>query len=338
MGVVLWTWLVASGGVVSPPGETDLVRYQATEPHMGVLFTLVLYAPDRDTANAGFDAAYARIRHLNGVLSDYDSSSEARQLCASAPHSLGVSVSDDLCRVLEHAQRLSVRTGGAFDVTVGPLTKLWRRARRRREYPPPDRLQDARSSVGYRFVELDAANRRVRLTRGDMRLDFGGVAKGYAADEALKVLLEKGIDRALVNASGDVATGRPPPGKMGWTVGIAPLEPGGPPSRFVQLAGAAIATSGDAFQFVEIDGVRYSHIVDPRSGNGISSRSSVSVIASDCTTADGLASAVSVLGPDKGLPLIEETPGGGAFIVILEDGGIRTVASRRFADYEENRQ
>jgi thiamine biosynthesis lipoprotein len=302
---------------------------------MGVLFTLVLYAPDRDTANSGFDAAYARIRQLNGVLSDYDSRSEARRLCAAAPHSQGVQVSDDLWRMLSHAQRLSRRTDGAFDVTVGPLTKLWRRAHRRREYPPADRLAQARRAVGYRYVELDEQQRTVRLTRPDMRLDFGGLAKGFAADEALKVLRERGLDRALVNASGDIAAGQPPPGKSGWKIGVAPLEPGGAPSRFLVLFDAAIATSGDAFQFVEIDGTRYSHIVDPRTGEGLRSRSSVSVIARDGTTADGLASAVSVLGPEKGMRLIEETRDTAAFIVVQENDKVRTLASQRFGEYEE---
>jgi thiamine biosynthesis lipoprotein len=335
MGVVLWMWVVASGGVASPPGETELVRYHVTEPHMGVLFTLVLYAPDRDTANRGFEAAYARIRQLDGVLSDYESGSEAMRLCAGAPHSQGVSVSVDLWRNLVHAQQLSRRTHGAFDVTVGPLTKLWRRARRRREYPPADRLAEAREAVGYRYVELDDENRTARLARPGMRLDFGGLAKGYAADEVLKVLREQGIERALVNASGDIAAGGPPPDKTGWKIGIAPLEPEGPPSRFLLLADAAVATSGDAFQFVEIDGKRYSHIVDPRSGEAIRLRSSVSVIAPDGIAADGLASAVSVLGPDEGMELIEETPGTAAFIVVQENGKVRTLASRRFRDYEE---
>jgi thiamine biosynthesis lipoprotein len=302
---------------------------------MGVPFTIVLYAQDRAAANRGFDAAFARIEGLGDVFSDYDATSEAMRLCASAPHSEGVPVSEDLWKVLARARALSRRTGGAFDVTVGPLTKLWRRARRRREFPPNDRLEEARNAVGYQLIQLDETNRRVRLTRADMRLDFGGIAKGYAADEALKVLRAKGIEQALVNASGDIAAGRPPPGKAGWKVGVAPLELDGPPSLFLRLANAGIATSGDAFQYVEIAGRRFSHIVDPRTGLGLARRSSVSIIASDCATADSLASAVSVCGPENGLPLVENTPGGAAFIVVLENGKVRTVASQRLGSYED---
>ena len=241
-------------------------------------------------------------------------------------------VSDDLWQLLRRADWLSRESDGAFDVTVGPVTKLWRRSRRRGELPPADRLEAARAAVGYRFVELDAAQPAIRLSRPDMRLDFGGIAQGYAADEAIEVLRELGIRSALVNASGDIAAAESPPGTPGWKIGIAPLEPGGPPSRFLFLKDAAISTSGDAFQYVTIGGQRYSHIVDPRTGLGLTTRSSVSVIARDCTTADGLATALSVLGPDKGLALADRLPDVAALVVFVRDGETVTRASRRFED------
>jgi thiamine biosynthesis lipoprotein len=336
MKALLCTWVAAAGGMFGSASAGGLERYDATEPHMGVSFTIVLYAADPETANRGFERAFARIEQLNGILSDYSSDSESLRLSAASPMDNGMPVSQDLWYLLHCAQALSRQSGGAFDVTVGPLTKLWRRAHRRRELPPSDRLEKARAAVGYRHVDLDDRQKTVRLTRPEMRLDFGGIAKGYAADQALKVLREMGMPRALVNASGDISAGDPPPEAKGWKIGVAPLEPGGPPSRFLRLANSGIATSGDAFQYVEIAGRRYSHIVDPRTGLGLTIRSSVTVIAPDGTTADSLASAISVLGPAAGLGLLEKTRGATALIVIEEDGKFRTVASPGFAKYEED--
>ena len=179
-------------------------------------------------------------------------------------------------------------------------------------------------------MQLDCPTQSVRLTAADMRIDLGGIAKGYAADEALRTLADRGIRRAIINASGDVVAGDPPPEAQGWKIGIAPLERGAPPSRFHWLANRAVATSGDAWQYVEIDGRRYSHIVDPRTGLGLTDHSSVTVLAADCTTADGLASAVSVLGPKEGLELIEKTPGTAALILRAPDGQAEVHQSKRF--------
>jgi len=296
---------------------------------MGVPFNIVLYAPDRATANRGFAAVSRRVARLEAIFSDYDSQSEVGRLCRNSPARQGEKVSDDLWKVLCRSQSLSARTDGAFDVTVGPLTKLWRRARRRREMPSPERLAEARTPVGYKHVRLDCRHHTVQLLAPKMRLDFGGIAKGYAADEALSELARLGITRALVDASGDIAIGDPPPSKKGWKIGIAPLEPGAEPSRMLLLANCAVATSGDAFQYVEIDGRRYSHIVDPRTGLGLTTRSSVSIVASDCTTADSLASAVSVLGVKDGLELVEKTSGVSALITEVSEGKTRTHESCR---------
>jgi thiamine biosynthesis lipoprotein len=209
--------------------------------------------------------------------------------------------------VLMAANSLSRRTDGAFDVTVGPLTKLWRRARRRGEFPANDLLLEARAATGYRNLRLDAAAKSAELLVPNMRLDLGGIAKGYAADEALASMAALGVTRAIVNAGGDVVAGNAPPSETGWRIGVASLERDSSPSRFLNIANCAVATSGDVWQFVEIDGVRYSHILDPRTGLGLTGRSSVTIVAPNGIAADSLASAVSVLGPRAGLKLVEET-------------------------------
>lgn len=301
---------------------------------MGVPVEVLLYAPDEPTANRAAAAAFARIKQLNDRLSDYDPHSELSRLSDTAGSGRMVPVGPDLWAVLHRAQALAARTGGAFDVTVGPLTKLWRGARRSKRLPSQSRLDAALAAVGYQHLELDESSQAVRLVRPGMRLDLGGIAMGYAADEMLKELHKHGVTRALIDASGDILAGEPPPGKDGWRIGIAPLEPGtGPPSKFLLLARAAVATSGDAFQYVTIDGRRYSHIVDPATGLGLSTPSSVTVVAPDCTTADSLSTAVSVLGPAKGLELVDETPRAAALVARQEDDGVKSYESKRLADF-----
>ncbi len=316
-------------------GTPELTKFESVERHMGVDFEIVVYAANEQSARAGFKAAFARIEKLNQAMSDYEPQSELSQLSRSAPTESPVEVSDDLWEVLRQSQEMSRKSGGAFDVTVGPLTRLWRRARRQKKLPTDRRLAEALESVGFQFIQLDPKKRTVALSESAMRLDLGGIAKGYAADQALLKLRERGLNRALVNASGDIAIGEAPPDKPGWKIGIAPLEAESPPSRFLHLNNCAIATSGDAWQSVEIDGRRYSHIVDPRTGLGLSDRSSVTVIAPNCTTADALASAVSVLGPAAGIQFVEKHHDASALIVQASDGQVETRQSTLFPSADE---
>jgi thiamine biosynthesis lipoprotein len=288
---------------------------------MGADFTVKLYAPDQQSADQAFQAAFNLIADFDKAMSDYDSESELSRLGKRSPTTEPLPLSDPLRSVLLRAQEIGETTDGAFDVTIGPLTKLWRRARRQKELPTEEERTSALKSVGWRNLVFDRNRERISLTKPNMRLDLGGIAPGYAADRALVKIRELGITSALVDASGDVALGDPPPGDKGWKIGIAPLKADHPPERYLTLANSAISTSGDAFRGVEIGGVRYSHIVDPKTGVGLNHRSSVTVIASNCTTADALATAVSVLGPQKGLEILEQFPGAHARIVWQDDAG-----------------
>lgn len=317
---MLITLLLTTAFLISgAPADDHLQRYRESRPGMGSTFEIIVYAPDEQTARRGLDAAFARIGQLNQVFSDYESESEACRLSHAAPMPEGVPVSAEMFTVLDYSVQLSRQTDGAFDVTVGPVSRLWRRARRQKQLPAPARLREAMAGVGYQHLQLDAAGRKARLAAPGMRLDFGAVAVGFAVDEALAVLKQHGLSRVLVNGSGDMAIGDPPPGETGWRVGVAPLEPDQPPSRLLRLAHCGISTSGDAWQYVEIDGRRYSHIVDPRTGVGLTQRSSVTVIAPNGMAADGLATAVSVLGAEKGLALIERTCGAACLMVCIEN-------------------
>lgn len=321
----------------SSDADSTLKRFEATEIHMGSSFTIVLYADDESHATRAFSAAFARIQALDRILSDYDEASELSKLSAQSPTPGPVQVSDDLWHALARADYFSRQTDGAFDVTVGPLTRLWRRSRRQKELPTAERLATALAATGYQAVRLHPETRSVELLRPNMRLDMGGIGQGIAADAALEELRKVGVPRAIINASGDIRAGDPPPGQTGWRVGIAPLDPKAPPSRFLSIANSAISTSGDAFQFVEIDGRRYAHIVDPKTGLGLTSRMSVTIGAPDCTTADALATAVCVLGLERGLAFLESQPQLGGHLVFVDDVGkvvVRT--SSRFDRFDQS--
>jgi len=318
-------------GSAQPEGQTP-ARFTLTQREMGVPVTTILYAPDEATATAAGRAAFQRIHELDAVLSDYDPESELRRVERTADAGKPVAVGADLFRVLARAQALARQSDGAFDVTVGPVARVWRRARQRGGFPLAERLDPARERVGYDLLRLDPEARTVTFTKPGMHLDFGGIGKGYAVDEALRVLREHGIGRALVDAGGDMALGDPPPGQLGWRIGIARLKADAPPSRVLRLKQTAVATSGDLWQYVEIRGRRYSHIIDPRTGKPLTERSSVTVVAPEGMTADGLASALSVLGPEKGLALVDATPGAAALIVLAPGGKIEVHESRRWKD------
>lgn len=274
---------------------------------MGAPWTITVHAASRRAGTDAITAAFAEIERLERILSDYDPASELSRLSAAAPTTEPVAVGADLWRVLVTAESLREKTAGAFDIAVGPLTSLWRQARRSGRLPQPDRLATARTAVGSGTVELVPETQSVRLPKPHTRLDPGGIGMGYAADRAVEVLATRGIASAMIDASGDVLVSAAPPGTDGWRIAVAPLRPGGTGETLV-LAHAAVTTSGDAYQAVEIDGVRYSHIVDPRTGVGVTGPSTVTVIAPDATAADALATAASVLGHAAGPAMIETCP------------------------------
>jgi thiamine biosynthesis lipoprotein len=272
----------------------SLQRFEAVEPHMGTLVRIELYAPSQAAAAEAFHAAFARIAELDDILSDYKPESELNRLCASPGP-----VSPDLFTVLQSAQKLAEDTNGAFDVTVGPVTHLWREARKHHRLPDPDALRDAGSRTGYRKLHLDAERRAAALEPG-MQLDLGGIAKGYAADEALAAITRLGIRSALVAMSGDLAFSDAPPGRRAWRIEAA--------GRVLELTNAAVSTSGDDEQHLDLDGRRYSHIVDPATGEPLADSFPVTVIARRGIDADALATALSVLGPERAREFLRTRP------------------------------
>jgi FAD:protein FMN transferase len=260
-------------------------RWEAVEPHMGTLVRITIYAENASL----IAAAFTRIRELDQKLSDYQPDSELNQVCRTA-HDHPVRVSDDLWRVLSAAQRLAAETDGAFDVTVGPITHLWRQGKLSG--------RETLAHCGWRNLVLK--DHTVFLKLSGMQLDLGAIAKGYAADEALARLRAHGVPQALIAVSGDIVAGDAPPGKKGWAIGV------GDTGRQMILHNAAVSTSGDSEQSLEVAGTRYSHIIDPKTGLGLTSHLMVTVVASRGLDADPVATAVSVLGEARGRALLSK--------------------------------
>jgi len=310
----------------------SLQRFEFSEPHMGTLFAITLYAPDQANAVQASQAAFQRVAELNRSMSDYDPQSELMQLCRK-PAGVPICVSDDLFDVLQQSQKIARLSGGAFDATVGPYIRLWRSARKQKALPSPEAIAAVVGSVGYEKIRLDPRAKSVTLLASNMQLDLGGIAKGYAADRALSVLRRYGITRAMVAASGDIAIGDAPPGRDGWILGIGSIDSSGDNlTKAVRLKNAAVSTSGDTEQFVEINDVRYSHIVNPMTGRGLTERIGVTIIANNATTTDALATAVSVMGVERGLRLINSLPEVSGLIVTLDGQQKRIVESKRFKE------
>ncbi len=285
-------------------------KFAFEKAEMGIRFTITLFAESEGTAKAAADGAFARIAELNHIFSDYEDDSELSLLSRTSGSGKKVPVSPELWLVLNRARQMAERTGGAFDPTCGPLTAAWRRARRKNELPSPALVEELRTRCGWQKLRLDPETKTAELLAPEMRLDLGAIAKGYACDQALKLLRERGHPISLVAGAGDMAAGDPPPDRKGWRISIDPLDAEGgapvPATVVVEIANCAIATSGDRYQRLQIGDKRYSHILDLRTGQPLMDHSLVTVIASDCMTADSLSTALSAIGPKDGPALVAE--------------------------------
>jgi thiamine biosynthesis lipoprotein len=298
-------------------GHDALTRFTYSEYHMGVDTRLVVFAKDQAAAEDACAATFNRIADLDSMMSDYRLDSELTRLSnqAGGPP---VKVSPELFKVLLRAQRISRQSGGAFDVTVGPLVQLWRAARKTGVLPSATAVAAARKLVGWAKMRLNPDTRTVNLTAPGMRLDLGAIAKGYAADEAQRVLKAHGISRAMVDI-GDIALSGPPPGKKGWTISVPDAGRDSKPVEML-LSNCALSSSGDTEQHVIIGGVEYSHVVDPHTGMALTNRVQATVIARDGFTSDPLSTCMTLLSPAARSRMLKAYPGVKAYVRVLRPG------------------
>ena len=316
-------WLTGLSGCILPDAR-PLTRFEYTERYMATPCDIKLYAATAEEAERAKTEAYAEIADIDAAMNDWNPDSEISRLSATAGSGPWVPVSPRLFEVLRSGWAIAQLSDGAFDVTVGPIVKLWRQAKQDQKLPSPEALRTALAAVGWLHLQLDHARRTALLEMPGMSPDVGGIAKGYACDQALAVLARHGITRAMVNTGGGMAFGDPPPGQSGWRIGLADTD------EVLVLSRCGVATSGDWERFVVIDGKRYSHVVDPRTGLGLTNRALVTVVHPEGMVADALTKTVMVRGADAGLKAIENLPETHAWMRWEEDGRTRTARTSGF--------
>ncbi len=270
-----------------------LRRFEYTQVHMGGAARIVLFCGDRRLAESAARAAFGRIAEIEQVCSDYRRDSEVVRLCDRAGEGW-IAISRDLYRVLEVGQRIAQASNGAFDITLGPLVALWRRMRQTGQMATEADLAAAKSLKGWQKLRLRPGF--AMLETPGMRIDLGGIAKGFACDEALMALRRHGFDRAMIEMGGDLRFGCAPPFEPGWKVRAGS-------GRSLRMDSCGLSTSGDSEQFVEIGGQRFAHILDPRTGLGLSRPVQATVEALSGLFSDPIATAVCVLGKSRGASL-----------------------------------
>ena len=312
-------------------------KFVFEKPAMGSPFTISIYAIDSAKAAQAASLGFHCADSLNEIFSDYIDSSELNRLNATSGQNRFVPVSEALFDILKYSIEAARLSDGAYDISMGPVVKLWRKARKEKRLPDLDSLKAAMQKVGYRFIHLNDKEKSVWLEKEGMLLDLGGLGKGYVAHAALSVIQSRGFKSAMVNAGGKIAIGEAPPGRKGWRIGITiPEEKEALLSRLLLLKNTSVATSGDIYQHLDINGKRYSHIVDPKTGIGMTRQRNVTVIAKDATISDWLATACSVLPEKKSFKLIKKIPGAALLISELQNGKLIRKSTPNFESYFEN--
>lgn len=309
-------------------------KFTFTEPKMGSPFSITIATGDSAGAARAAFTAFRLADTLNSILSDYIDSSEINRLSAASGQARYVPVSPPLFDILRRAQEAAEMTAGGYDITIGPVVRLWRRARKTGVPPTEADIASALGHCGYRHLHLNTVQRSVWLDIPGMQLDVGGLGKGFVAAAALRQLQQAGFEKAMVNAGGKIVTGDAPSAQSGWFIGInAPGEKERLLSILLSLRHNAVATSGDIYQYLEWHGKRYSHIIDPRTGIGLTRRRNVTAIAADGTTADWLATACSILSWRRSLKLLKHFPGAALLVTEMKRGRVIQKSSVTFKQY-----
>jgi thiamine biosynthesis lipoprotein len=326
--LVLILFCISAGAAPAQPR-----RFQFMEPKMGSPLHLVFYAGDSLKATALARQAFLLVDSLNRIYSDYDPDSELSRLNRTAGTGQFVPVSPALYALLGQSRIAWAASSSTFDITMGPLSWLWRKSRKEGRLPEDSAVQQARYKTGFRYVLFDTAAHRIQLFQKGMRLDLGGIAKGHVAQVVVDFLYSSGITAALADAGGDIACSGAPPGKSGWTVGInVPEQENELLNKTLEIENGAVATSGDVYQFTEHKGRRYSHILNPATGLGVTYQRNVTIVAPDGATADWLATACSILPVRKAKKLTRQY-NAALLIGVLKNGKIKFYKTKSLGQY-----
>lgn len=324
---VLFCFMILLSVPILTFSQTSKFTFQ--RPKMGSPLIITVFASDSLAILPIIDKAYRRVDTLNQIFSDYLVSSEINTICQKTQ--IWQPISTDLYRVLKTSEEAYKASDGAFDITVGQIVKLWRAARKVKTMPNNTDLQTALLKTSFKHIEIDKKKPQILFHTEGVLLDFGGIVKGFAAQEVVDILTKNGLPNCLVDAGGDLAVGTK---SGGWKIAISvPSSDKKIMPRFLSLQNQAVATSGDMYQFLEHNGKRYSHIVNPKTGLGLTHQRNTTVIAPDGAQADWLATACSVLPIRKALHLIKKYPNTALLILENKKGKIKSVQSPNFEQY-----
>ncbi len=273
---------------------------------MGNRFSISVVAEEESWALLQIEKAIEEVRRIESLLTTFNENSLTNQVNAMAGIE-AVQVSDEFFALVERANRISVLTDGTFDLSYGSLDKrFWNFDKEMKQLPDKNLASEAVSLINYRNIQLDSTNKTVFLKKIGMRIGFGGIGKGYAAERAKHVLIELGVKSGIVNASGDLTTWGTQPNGKAWTISVANPDNKFEALSYLSISGLSVATSGNYEKYVIIDGKKYSHTINPKTGFPVTGIKSVTIICPNAELADAMATPVTILGVEAGLSLINQ--------------------------------
>jgi FAD:protein FMN transferase len=306
LGALIW---IALSSVLFAQ-DTELVRFEYSERTMGTALKVVLYAKDKEQAAIVIDAGLNELKTRAVSINNYDRKSEVSCLSELKPNERR-DLGEYLGCLLGEAFRWHSLSDGAFDVTSGPVFQTWSEARKSGKLPSEEAIRQAQSRAGWKNVSLlDEKGRpsSIAFLKEGVSINVSGIATGYLLDHMMNTFQREGIRSAMIDIGGDIILSDPPPGKAGWTIDVAGLNADEKPIAQLMLKNCGVTTSGDLNQFVEIDGIRYSHLIDPTSGQPIRGRVSATVVAKRAIDADAGATAIAVMGWGKAKERLPQMP------------------------------
>jgi thiamine biosynthesis lipoprotein len=316
----------------TPLLQAQTRKFSYSEMKMGSAFNLIIVSADSNKANHLARKSYELVDSLNHIFSNYDSSSELSKINASAgllPYKMSTAMLD----LVQKSQYAYIQSKGAYDISIGPLSSLWRNARKAKLFPEASTVLATKKLVGLNQVKINKRLGTIFLPNANMQLDFGGIAKGYIAQWVINFLKANGIQQALVDAGGDIVMSGAPLNQQGWLIGVnLPETTDQLLNKKLQLSNCSVATSGDVFQFIEYKGVKYSHIINPLTGYGVTNLRNVTIVAKTGATADWLATACSIL-PIKEAKQLAISHQAALLITTLKNGKLVFEATPSFKNY-----
>ncbi|MEY3188440.1 MAG: hypothetical protein RIT41_975 [Bacteroidota bacterium] len=316
----------------TPLLQAQTRKFSYSEMKMGSAFNLIIVSADSNKANHLAQKSYELVDSLNHIFSNYDSSSELSKINASAgllPYKMSTAMLD----LVQKSQYAYIQSKGAYDISIGPLSSLWRNARKAKLFPEASTVLATKKLVGLNQVKINKRLGTIFLPNANMQLDFGGIAKGYIAQWVINFLKANGIQQALVDAGGDIVMSGPPLNQQGWLIGVnLPETTDQLLNKKLQLSNCSVATSGDVYQFIEYKGVKYSHIINPLTGYGVTNLRNVTIVAKTGATADWLATACSIL-PIKEAKQLAISHQAALLITTLKNGKLVFEATPNFKNY-----